>query len=276
MMDMRPIINKMLERRYSQRTIDCYCNCLTQFFRRFSTTTPKDIQPHHLDEFFIELVKKGYSISTQNQYINAIKFYFEQMLGRPRTYYKIERPRKQKRLPEVLSKGEVVALLGRIRNLKHKAMISLVYSTGMRCSELTSLRISDIDSKRMVINIRQSKGAKDRQLPLSTLILEMLRKYYKMYRPEGYLFNGKKGFAYSQTSVRVIIKRAAGAAKIKKKVTTHTLRHSYATHLLESGLDLRYIQQLLGHSSSKTTEIYTHLSRSKFQQLRSPFDDLEF
>jgi integrase/recombinase XerD len=188
---------------------------------------------------------------------------------------KIHRPKRAKILPNVLSKEEVKAILDAHSNLKHKAMLSMIYSCGLRRSELLNLKFSDIDSKRNIVIIRQSKGKKDRITPLSAKILDLLRRYYKEYSPKTYLFEGQeKNTQYSARSLEEVLKKSVKLASINKPVTLHWLRHSYATHLLESGTDLRYIQELLGHNSSKTTEIYTHVSTKNIQQIKSPFDDL--
>ena len=188
---------------------------------------------------------------------------------------KIHRPKRAKALPNVLSKEEVKKILDAHSNLKHKAMLSMIYSCGLRRSELLNLKFSDIDSKRNIVIIRQSKGKKDRITPLSAKILDLLRSYYKEYSPKTYLFEGQeKNTQYSARSLEEVLKKSVRLASINKPVTLHWLRHSYATHLLESGTDLRYIQELLGHNSSKTTEIYTHVSTKNIQQIKSPFDDL--
>ncbi len=175
----------------------------------------------------------------------------------------------------MLSKEEVKMILEALTNIKHRTMLSLIYSCGLRRGELLRLKPADIDSKRGIVIIRQGKGKKDRIAPLSTKILEMLREYYKGYKPTEWLFEGqKKGEQYDERSLSNVLKQALAKTAIKKEVTLHWLRHSYATHLLEAGTDLRYIQELLGHSSSKTTEIYTHVSTKNLQQIRSPFDDL--
>ncbi|MEK6480131.1 tyrosine-type recombinase/integrase [Catalinimonas sp. 4WD22] len=201
-------------------------------------------------------------------------YYYEQILKRPRTYYQIDRPRKEYRLPVVLSKHEVGAILKQVRNRKHHAILSTIYASGLRISEVIRLKIKDIDSKRMVLVVRQGKGKKDRQVPLSKHLLQELRTYYQEYQPKDYLFEGEKGGAYSKSSIQQIFRRAKKAVGIQKKATVHTLRHSYATHLLESGTDLRMIQVLLGHNSVKTTEIYTHVSQRYIQSVVSPFDTL--
>lgn len=187
----------------------------------------------------------------------------------------IERPRKEIHLPNVLSKEEVKSILDAPVNLKHRAMLSLIYACGLRRSELINLKPADVESTRGLLVIRQSKGNKDRVVPVSVKVVEMLREYYKAYRPKEWLFEGQiRGEQYSSTSLQEVLKKSVLKAGIRKPVTLHWLRHSYATHLLESGTDLRYIQELLGHKSSRTTEIYTHVSQKSIQHIRSPFDDL--
>ncbi|MFE3869601.1 tyrosine-type recombinase/integrase [Flavobacterium sp. LS2P90] len=188
---------------------------------------------------------------------------------------KIHRPKRSKVLPNVLSKGEIKLILNAHSNIKHKSMLSMIYSCGLRRSELLNLKFSDIDSKRNIVLLKNAKGKKDRIAPLSPKILKMLRDYYIAYKPKNWLFEGQiSGEQYSEQSLQNVLKQALKKAKISKPVSLHWLRHSYATHLLESGTDLRYIQELLGHSSSKTTEIYTHVSTKSIQQIKSPFDDL--
>jgi integrase/recombinase XerD len=175
----------------------------------------------------------------------------------------------------VLGKQEIKAIIEAPTNLKHRAMLSLIYACGLRRSELLNLSLSDVLSDRNLLFIRQSKGKKDRVVPISDKIIEMLREYYKAYKPKAWLFEGQfPNSKYSEKSLENVLKQSLAKAKIKKKVSLHWLRHSYATHLLESGTDLRYIQELLGHSSSRTTEIYTHVSTQSLHQIRSPFDDL--
>jgi len=220
-------------------------------------------------------VKSGLSSSYQNQIVNSIKLYFKTCRDTKIEVDKIHRPKREKVLPNVLSKEEVKKILDAHSNLKHKAMLSMIYSCGLRRSELLNLKFSDIDSKRNIVIIRQSKGKKDRITPLSAKILDLLRRYYKEYSPKTYLFEGQeKNTQYSARSLEEVLKKSVKLASINKPVTLHWLRHSYATHLLESGTDLRYIQELLGHNSSKTTEIYTHVSTKNIPQIKSPFDDL--
>ena len=214
------------------------------------------------------------SSSKQNQYINAIKFYYEKVLGREKQYYKVLRPKKEDKLPDVLSKEEIASMIKSTKNLKHKSLIVLIYSCGLRRSEAINLKLTDIDSKRMLVKIRGGKGRKDRYVQLADGTLEVLRKYFKEHKPIEWLFTGQKGGQYSVESIEKIVKKAAKKAKIQKNVYPHILRHSFATHHLEQGTDLRYIQEWLGHNSSKTTERYTHVSQTDFKKFRNPLDDI--
>jgi len=266
----------MNSRRYSQNTIKTYSESLKSFLLYYYEKPPYLITNDDVIIFNNDyIMKKNLSASYQNQIVNALKLYFQTIRNEVIEMDRIHRPKAAKRLPNVLSKEEVKLILNAHRNLKHKVMLSLIYSCGLRRSELLNLKFSDIDANRLIVIIRQSKGRKDRIAPLSPKILEMLREYYVAYKPAFWLFEGQnKGQQYDGQSLQSVIKLAVAKAEIKKPVTLHWLRHSYATHLLESGTDLRYIQELLGHNSSKTTEIYTHVSTKNLQQIRSPFDDL--
>lgn len=263
-------------KRYSESTIKTYSEALQSFFTFFNSKsinmiTNEDIIRYNNDY----ILKNKLSASYQNQVVNAVKLYFKTIQETKIEVEKIHRPKRAKVLPNVLSKEEVKKILEANSNLKHKAMLSMIYSCGLRRSELLNLKFSDIDSKRNIVIIRQSKGKKDRITPLSAKILDLLRSYYKEYSPKTYLFEGQeKNTQYSARSLEEVLKKSVRLASINKPVTLHWLRHSYATHLLESGTDLRYIQELLGHNSSKTTEIYTHVSTKNIQQIKSPFDDL--
>lgn len=221
------------------------------------------------------VTEKQASLSHHNQSINAIKFYYEKVLKQPRTVYELERPRKERRLPMVLSKQEVQKILNQTMNLKHRAILSTIYSAGLRISEAVNLEIVDIDSSNQRIWVRGGKGKRDRSTLLSHYLLSLLRNYYKKHRPKRYLFEGPKATQYSSSSIQKIFKRAKFKAGIIKPATVHTLRHSFATHLLEDGISLRHIQILLGHNSSKTTEIYTHVSQGALANISSPLDTLE-
>ena len=267
---------KLKELRYSINTQHVYTDLFEEFINYYPDLAPENISEEEIIAFLRYLVNdRKISTSYQNQSINAIKFFYERVLGGQRKIYLIERPRKEKYLPEVLSEEEVAAILKSITNIKHKALIMTIYSGGLRISELINLKVKDIDSDRMQIRISQSKGKKDRYTLLSKKTLITLRQYFKEYKPKEWLFEGESGGQYSTTSVEKILKRALIATGIKKRITVHSLRHSFATHLLESGTDLRYIQNLLGHSSSKTTEIYTHITTKGLDRIVNPLDKLE-
>ena len=268
--------NYLNYRRYSQNTVKTYSDALEVFFRFFNDKPPENINIDDLIQFNTEyILMKKLSASYQNQLINAIKLFYRNRFNRTMEVDIIQRPRRENRLPNVLSKDEVKSILEAPNNLKHRAMLSLIYACGLRRSELLNLTLKDILSDRGLLFIRQSKGQKDRVVPISIKLIEMLRDYYKAFKPKMWLFEGQlPGEKYSDRSIQLVLNQAVTKAKINKPVSLHWLRHSYATHLLESGTDLRYIQELLGHASSRTTEIYTHVSTKNLQQIRSPFDDL--
>lgn len=263
-------------KRYSENTIKTYTDALKSFLLFFNTKDVLTITNEDVVNYTNEyILKHNLSHSYQNQVVNAIKLYFKTIQNISLELDKIHRPKREKVLPNVLSKEEVKAILNAHSNAKHKMMLCLIYSCGLRCGELLSLKPVHIDSKRNIIMVRNAKGKKDRIVPLSPKILEMLREYYILFKPKNYLFEGQnEGNPYDARSLQQVLKLALVKASITKPVTLHWLRHSYATHLLESGTDLRYIQELLGHNSSKTTEIYTHVSTKSLQQIKSPFDDL--
>lgn len=263
-------------RRYSQSTIKTYSEALEVFFQFFKDRSPESLTIEDLIYFNTSyILKKNLSASYQNQVINAVKLFYRNRFYRTMEVDCIQRPIREKRLPNVLSKEEVKSILEAPTNLKHRAMLSLIYACGLRRSELLNLTLKDVLSDRNLLLILQSKGKKDRVVPIGNKLIEMLREYYKAYKPKKWLFEGQfPNSKYSEKSLENVLKQSLVKAKIKKKVSLHWLRHSYATHLLESGTDLRYIQELLGHSSSRTTEIYTHVSTKNLQQIRSPFDDL--
>lgn len=266
----------LLSKRYSTSTIKTYCDALRVFFTYHKNISIQHITMQHIILFNNEyIIGRGLSISYQNQFVNALKLFYLIIRNTNFIIENIARPRREYRLPNVLSKEEVKMLLNILINLKHRTMLCLLYSCGLRSGELLNLQPIHIDSKRNIIFIKQSKGKKDRIVPLSSKILEMLREYYRLYKPQTYLFEGQNiGEKYDSRSLQLVLKQAVKKAGIQKPVTLHWLRHSYATHLLESGTDLRYIQELLGHNSSKTTEIYTHVSTKNIQHIKSPFDDL--
>ena len=269
-------IKTLTLKNYSPNTIRTYKSMMQEFLVYHQKLDPAKITEEQIRDYLLYLIeKRDVSISYQNQSINAIKFYYEQVLGRPvRTYY-IQRPKKRKVLPNVLSEDEVTRILESITNLKHRCIIMLAYSAGLRMGELINMKPADIDSKRNYVIVRQGKGMKDRYSLLSARVLKLLRQYYTEYKPKVWLFEGQFGDQYSATSIQNILKAAVVKAGIKKKVTVHTLRHSFATHLLERGTDIRYIQTLLGHQSSRTTEIYTHITQKGLGKITSPLDNLD-
>lgn len=263
-------------KRYSENTINTYSEALKSFLIFCSEKPISEISNEDVIVYNNEhILKNNLSESYQNQIVNAIKLYFTTIRETKIEIARIHRPKRSKQLPNVLSKDEVKLILNAHSNIKHKMMLSLIYSCGLRCGELLALRPVHIDSKRNIVLLKNSKGKKDRITPLSPKILEMLREYYVLFKPTTYLFEGANpGEPYSEKSLQSVLKQALKKVGITKPVTLHWLRHSFATHLLESGTDLRYIQELLGHQSSKTTEIYTHVSTKSIQQIKSPFDDL--
>ena len=263
-------------KRYSENTIKTYSDALRSFLVFFYPKPAAELTNDDVIKYNNEFILANkFSASYQNQIVNSIKLYFNSIQNKAMIVDKIHRPRPEHKLPNVLSKEEVKAILNAPTNIKHKMMLSLIYSCGLRSGELIALKPSNIDSKRNIVLIQNSKGKKDRIVPLSSKILELLREYYLAYKPVLYLFEGQKPEnPYDARSLQQVLKQALAKTGIKKAVTLHWLRHSYATHLLESGTDLRYIQELLGHNSSKTTEIYTHVSTKSIQQIKSPFDDL--
>jgi site-specific recombinase XerD len=262
------------QKRYSSSTIKTYVSYFKQFQEYFANDHLTHVTTEQINSYILELVNRsGISPSQQNQRINAIKFYFEKVLERKAGYYKIDRPRKERKLPTVLTKSEVQQILENIQNVKHKCILTTIYSAGLRRSELINLKVSDIDSQRGLIKVRGSKGRKDRYTLLSGELIKLLRKYYRIYAPDDWLFEGQHGGQYSATSIAKILKKALKQAGIQKHATPHSLRHSFATHLLEQGTNLRYIQEILGHEDPKTTQIYTHVATNEISKIRSPFDD---
>ncbi|MBN2789550.1 MAG: tyrosine-type recombinase/integrase [Candidatus Delongbacteria bacterium] len=260
---------------YSFNTISSYNHCFEKFLDHFRNKDVSTLTKEEITEFLYKEHLKGLSYGYQNQIINAIKFYYEKVLGRKKEYYELPRAKKPLKLPIVFSEQEIVLLLDQVDNIKHRSILYLIYSAGLRISEAVKMKIADIDSKRNVIHVKGAKGKKDRTTLLSQKLLHLLREYYKVYKPKDYLFEGETGKQYSISTIQKIFKRALEKSGIRKDATVHTLRHSFATHLLENGTDLRYIQQLLGHNSSKTTEIYTHITKKGMDRITSPLDNLD-
>jgi len=268
------IRRELISRKYSYKTVKTYIY-YNKDFLNFTGKIPSDINGNDIKDYLLYLAEEKQSAtSTLNHVINALKFYYGTMLKK-RFVYEVKRPRKDKKLPVVLSQEEVTKIINSVENLKHKAILMLVYSSGLRVGEVVKLKPEDIDGERMLVYIRASKGRKDRYTILSKKALETLRQYWTQYKPKKWLFKGARyGSCISTRTVQAIFEQAKQKAGIKKEVSVHSLRHSFATHLLEMGTGLRYIQELLGHKSSKTTEVYTHVSSKSIGKIKSPLDSL--
>lgn len=267
------LIQKLTLRALSQSTINTYASNLKSFFSYFEAHDISQLSKAQIEAYMYHLVSKyRISESLQNTTINAIKAYYEYVLGKPREIYDIQRPQKSKELPNVLSMTEVAAIVASPKNIKHQAILCTLYSGGLRLGELIRLRIDDIRSDDGYIFIKGAKGKKDRHTVLSQELLVLLRQYYKIYKPSYWLFEGQEGGQYSATSVQKVFRAAVKNANANPWATPHTLRHSFATHLLQQGVSVRIIQAMLGHNSSKTTEIYTHVMRISSSEVQSPLD----
>jgi len=263
---------------YSSSTIRTYINELSAFLSILGPVSAASLTPTRLSDYFLYCLNKlRLSENTLHSRINALKFYYEQVLGREKFFWEIPRPKKREQLPNVLSEVELGRMFASVKNIKHKAILFTAYSAGLRVSEVVRLRIRDVDSGRMQIRIEQAKGKKDRYVGLSILLLDVLRAYMKEHRPvpSVYLFEGEKpGTAFSIRSAQLVFQHAKSAAGIRKEVSFHSLRHSFATHLLERGVDIKYIKDLLGHFSIKTTERYLHVAKEDLITIANPLDEL--
>lgn len=269
-----PDFVKILEvKRYSKNTIDQYSS-VVQLAQQFFNQPLNKVDETELHKYFYHMVHtKNISYSYQKQIAMGLKLYYKEVFNTNINLEFLFPKRKPEKLPIILSKKDILKIIEKTNNLKHKCMVALTYSAGLRIGELIDLKIVDIDSSRMIIHIKSAKGNKDRIIPLSEKLLEILREYYKEYGPKEYLFEGQKGGKYSTSSFNKLLKAACKRARINKNITAHTLRHSYATHLLEKGTDIRVIQKLLGHNSIKTTMLYTQVSEPTMLNVKSPFDD---
>ncbi len=267
----------MKQKRYADNTIKIYLSCLTIFFRFYSKKTIVEINKKDIETFNYEFIlKHSYSQKTQNQYISAIKTFYVKMKGINYEINSIERPIEGESVPKVIPIEDIQAFLAGIANIKHKTALSTIYSLGLRRSELLNLKIKDISFKRAAITIYNSKGGKDRVLPLPEKLKALITVYHKQFKPRVWLIEGQKpGTQYSATSLSNIFKKNLGRIIKNHDFTLHCLRHSYATHLLDMGIDLRIIQELLGHKSSRTTEIYTHVSMKNLKNVKNPLDGFE-
>ncbi|MCA0133756.1 tyrosine-type recombinase/integrase [Winogradskyella alexanderae] len=262
------------QKRFSKNTVHTYVEVTGLFLRYLELKGIEDISARSIEQFNYDFIfKTKKSVSYQNQCISGIKQFidFKQL---DIDNVEIKRPNKDKKLPSVLSKQEVKAILDSTTNLKHRTLLSVVYSAGLRIGEALNLRPDDIDTARGLILIRSAKGRKDRFTLLAPSLVPLLESYKQHYQPKRFLFEGRSGEAYTQVSARQVLRKALRLTGITKYVTLHTLRHSFATHLLEGGTDIRYIQELLGHNSPKTTMIYTHVSSTNLTEIINPFDNL--
>lgn len=268
-------LQKLETRKYSLNTAKTYISMFEKFINYYKKEENlMAINEEMILKYIQHLVQSKLSDSYVNQSINAIKFYYEVVKEMPNRFYAVDRPMPKDSLPKVLSKEDIGKMIASIKNIKHKCLVSMLYSTGLRRAELLNLKIEDLDSKRMTLRVVEGKGKKDRITILSAKLLDDLRTYYQAYKPKKYLFEGADGNQYSATSLAKIIKVAAKNAKILKVVTPHMLRHSFATHLLEAGTDLRTIQTLLGHNSLETTQMYTYVANSSLKNIKNPLDSL--
>ena len=260
-------------KRYSQSTIQTYTYFIADFIN-FHTKTPLAELTNRAVELFIETVfmERNYSVSSQRQFISALKIF---TVFCPQTKIHnlaLERPKKSRILPSVLSQEEVLSIIQYTQNIKHRAILTLLYSCGLRIGELINLKLIDFHIDRKQLIVKKGKGRKDRYVSLADSFLPLLSNYYHSYKPTIYFVEGQNGGKYSAESIRSFLRKSCKKAGIRKPVTPHTLRHSYATHLLENGVDLRYIQTLLGHSKPETTMIYTHVQRKDLMEIQNPLD----
>lgn len=271
----RAMDEQLMLKAYSENTRRIYLAEFAHLLKLIKSHPVQKLTPKRLKDYFLFCVQHEEMGERKiNGKINAIKFYFEKVLHQERMFFDIPRPKKPIRLPKMLSKAETKRLFEQVDNKKHLIALKLCYGMGLRVSEVVSIKLEDIDSSRMVVQVVGGKGKKDRYVPLPKSLLPQLREYYKEYRPKVFLLEGQYGGAYSKGSVQQIFKRAMKKARIYKKIGVHGLRHSYATHLLEAGADMRFIQELLGHDSVKTTQIYTKVTPRSLSNIASPLDSL--
>ena len=271
-------LEQLALKKYSKSTLQTYRNEFMQLLQLLGETQVQELTPDHLKRYMLYcVVKLQLSENTLHSRLNALKFYFEQVLKREKFFWQIPRPKKPLQLPKLLNEHEIARLFNALPNKKHKAMLFTIYSAGLRVSELVNLKIADIDSRRMQLFIERAKGKKDRYVNLSPMLLDILRNYIQNYkcRPKVYLFESEQTFTcYPTRTVQQIFMNAKSKAGIRKDVGVHSLRHSFATHLLDKGTDIRYIKDLLGHFDIRTTERYLHVSKKQLVNIISPFDDL--
>lgn len=268
-------VDQLKLKAYSKNTIRTYVTEFAHLLRTIKNHPVDELTEERLKDYFLYCVRKeNIKENHLNSRINAIKFYFEKVLHKPKMFFDIPRPKTPKLLPKMLTKSEIKKIFKQTENPKHLLMLQLCYGMGLRVSEIVNLKISHINSEDMLVLIAGAKGKKDRYTKLPDSILPLLRNYYKEFRPKEYLFEGQYGGAYTVRSVQLVFKQAMQKSKINKTIGIHGLRHSYATHLIESGADIRFLQQLLGHNSIKTTQIYTHVTDVSVAKIKSPLDFL--
>lgn len=263
----------METRNYSPRSVKSYV-CMLLNAAKYYHRSPDELSVEEIKKYLHYCTQvRGLSVSTINQTISAFKILFQDVLGKSWEEIKIKRPRKNKHLPDILSKEEIGNIIRLTANPKHKVIIAVLYSSGVRREELLNLKIRDIDSNRMLIRVRNGKGNKSRDTLLAQNTLELLRNYYRKYHPAEYLFESfRPGVPYSSTSVEKVVQRASQRAGITKHIYPHSFRHTFATHLLEQGTNLKVIQKLLGHTSLRSTMVYLHLAKTDYNDVKSPFD----
>jgi len=257
---------EMKLRKFSQKTIKSYLHYITEILN-FTRKNPKEINNEDVRGYLEKLCDKGLSSSTLNTAYSALKFYFEKILYR-KFFFDLPRAKKDKKLPIVLSKKEVLDIINACKNIKHKLIIQTLYCSGLRVSEVINLKINDIDFDRKSIHIKDAKGAKDRITIISKVVLKNIEKYLAEFKPLKYLFESNRGGIMTTRTIQVIVSQSAKKANLSKPVSPHSFRHSFATHLLESGLDIRYIQALLGHARLETTQIYTKVATTQFDKIK--------
>lgn len=267
---------RLLEiKRYAPNTIKIYLGVISSFIFYFNKRDIKNISHNDIQRYLEhKVIDKNISFSAQKGIVGAIKLFYKYLYSKNIKIDYLYPDRYEQKLPKVLSKEDVKDILNNIKNIKHKTIISTIYSCGLRISEAINLKISDIDSKRMMVRIENSKGNRDREVMLSENLIILLREYYKVYKPKKYIFEGRNGGKYTARSAEQIFKKALKKAKINKPASLHTLRHSYATHLIEQGTDIRIVQELLGHKNIKTTQIYTHITDIRKLKIKNPLDNL--
>ncbi len=276
--DLNQLQQTMRLKNYSNKTIKSYISCLRSFAEYIKPKNPREVEEEDIRKYLIYLInEENYAASSVNQVFNALRFLYVELYDKPFVIGKLPRPQKEKKLPDVLNEDEVIRIFSVVNNLKHRTMLMLTYASGLRVSEVVGLKVEDFDIERNMIHIHGAKGKKDRFTLLSTMVIDTLHRYWIEYNigTSGWLFPGAKpNYHLSARSIQHVLEKAVKDAGITKRVSMHTLRHSFATHLLEQGIDLRYIQELLGHKSVKTTEVYTHVSKKRIGSIRSPLDFL--